>query len=151
MSSQGLEGTEMASDILSIDIGGSSVKVGLFSSKVFEFSRGLSQRLPEVRILGRTFAQVKDAVFEAINSALTNGLSFQSIAISTSGSVSEDGVVISSGHFIDYERIDWRRLILPEFQAVARVNVFNDGKASAWAEYRYLGFDHNSGRGVIAS
>lgn len=132
------ERTAMSSVTLALDIGGSSVKVGLFSSETFASSRALSQRFGEVQILGRAFTDVKNAVFAAVSSALNVGPSFESVAISTTGSVDASGVVISAGHYTGYERIDWSQLLLPVFPAIKRVRVFNDGKASAWAEYRYL-------------
>jgi predicted NBD/HSP70 family sugar kinase len=40
--------------------------------------------------------------------------------------------------------VDWRAILRTEFPSLERVAVVNDGKASAWAEYRYLGGDDAS-------
>ena len=55
--------------------------------------------------MGRAFTDVKNAVFAAVSSALNVGPSFESVAISTTGSVDASGVVISAGHYTGYERI----------------------------------------------
>jgi predicted NBD/HSP70 family sugar kinase len=127
----------MPGDILALDIGGSSVKVGLFSPDVFTANRTLKRRMPEVPIAGKQFADVRKAVFHAVRVSLET-VEVERIGISTTGSVDADGIVKSAGHFAGYERIDWMSLLKPEFPALKDVRVSNDGKASAWAEYRYL-------------
>src|SRR5664280_892521 len=128
---------------LSLDIGGSSVKVGVFSRAHFDREKGLVQRLPAVPISGRQFDAVKSAVVEATARGLEQ-VQATSLGISTTGSVNSAGIVISAGHFVGYKMIDWSQVLRGEFPALERITVCNDGKASAWAEYRYFGSNSSS-------
>ncbi|MDW3224204.1 MAG: ROK family protein [Paracoccaceae bacterium] len=123
---------------LVLDIGGSSVKSGLFDKKTYTLQDPLDVRLDPISITGHKFSDVKEAVIYAVKVGLQTE-AITSVGISTTGSVWPNGVVKSAGHFEGYENIDWSKLIRSEFSAIKTVATENDGKASAWAEYKHFG------------
>lgn len=128
---------------LSIDIGGSSVKSGIFDSAEFSEKKPLQKRFEPQAIEGAHFDDVKSAVFKALRVGLASE-DISRIGISTTGSVWPNGVVKSAGHFEGYSEIDWGDLIRKEFDSVRSVAVENDGKASAWSEFSYFGAEDES-------
>ncbi len=57
------------------------------------------------------------------------------LAICTTGSVTQNGVVLKAGHFEGYENVDWAALLMPDNAGLTSVHVVNDGRASTWAEF----------------
>lgn len=123
---------------LVLDIGGSSVKCGVFDRENYTVQRPIDFRFDPVPITGDKFVDVKEAVFDAIQNGLRTE-SISSVGISTTGSVWPNGVVKSAGHFEGYENIDWSEIIRSKFDKIKNVATENDGKASAWAEYKHFG------------
>lgn len=133
----------MDAKILSVDIGGSSVKSGVFSRTHFSPEQPLVKNFEAIAIAGRKFTDVQTAVEAAIEIGLHECDRVTSVGISTTGSVGRDGVVKSAGHFDGYEMVDWSEILRARFPSLPSVTVENDGKASAWAEYSHFG-DGNS-------
>lgn len=126
----------MSDNVLCVDIGGSSVKSGLFSPAQFSETKTLVDTSPVINIAGNSFIDVRDAVVRAIE-YIMRSTDAKRLGISTTGTVKPDGIVLGAGHFEDYEMIDWSAILRPLFPGLLSVNVVNDGKASAWAEYSY--------------
>jgi glucokinase len=131
-----MKGHDVNDKVLCVDIGGSSVKSGVFSPAQFKETRTLVDTSPIINIAGSSFADVRDAVVQAIEYVMRS-TDANRLGISTTGTVRPDGIVLGAGHFDDYEMIDWSAILRTSFPSLLSVNVVNDGKASAWAEYSY--------------
>jgi len=118
---------------LSIDIGGSSIKRGLFD--VVEARAILAHPLEPVGIDSRQFLALRAQVIEIVGEAVGAYGTALTVAISTTGAVDRSGVVLSAGHFIGYEDICWADILRGGYPRLEKVLVVNDGKAATWAEY----------------
>ena len=116
---------------IAIDIGGSSIKSCRVKQDEGSFS--LSSQVSTTPLKLNEFSEIKDIVFGICRKELKDGAD-PVIGISTSGSVDNNGTVISAGHFKNYCNIRWADLLAHEFGDV-RVCTVNDGRASAWGEY----------------
>lgn len=133
----------MTKPTLALDIGGSSVKSGLFNRDAYSADAPLLSRYEPVEIVGNSFADVRTAVISAVRNGLEESGATE-VGISTTGSVWPNGVVKSAGHFDGYQNIDWAEVLQGEFPDIQRVSTENDGKASAWAEFSYFGEEGGS-------
>jgi len=116
---------------IAIDIGGSSIK----SCRVKQVRNGfeLSSDVRTIPLSSNEFSEIKNIVLDICQNELENGAE-PVVGISTSGSVDNNGTVVSAGHFKDYCNVRWADLLACEFGDV-RVATVNDGRASAWGEY----------------
>lgn len=115
--------------VLTIDIGGSSVKHSIAAVS----DDGSSVELDLVgreELPSTSFADLKAVVQQIVG---RRGADELPIGISTSGSVDREGTVISAGHFEGYVDVDWRDHLIPNPEG--RLVVVNDGRAAAWGEY----------------
>jgi Transcriptional regulator/sugar kinase len=123
--------------ILALDIGGTAIKSGIFSQADFKKNKALLEVLNPVPMQEQSFDFIKKAVLEAVGNGLKK-YKITSISISTTGSVNEEGILLSGpDQFVGYEMINWSQILKQNFNSIQRVHVVNDGKASAWAEYSY--------------
>lgn len=123
--------------ILSLDIGGTAVKSGMFSSSTFKVDKTLLEIFPSIILKEKNFESIKSALFKSINYGLMKYRPI-SIAISTTGSVSKEGILLSGpDQLIDYKMVNWCKIVKERFDSIQDVYVTNDGKAATWAEYCY--------------
>lgn len=115
---------------LALDIGGSSVKWATRRSGSSALRVGLPIDLP-----GNSFLPLAEAIKDLVERIDAEAGPLRSVAISTTGSVDADGVVVRAAHFKDYERVDWGSLISNWSARSMPVRVVNDGIASTWGEY----------------
>ena len=116
-----------------VDIGGSSVKYGILEIGADNLSLSFPAR--SIELPSRDFADLKKVVFSAVRDIRSTSR-IEAVGISSTGSVDAQGVVVSAGHFRDYKNVSWSEVLLAEFPELQRVWTTNDGRASAWAEYR---------------
>ena len=116
---------------IAIDIGGSSIKSCRVKQDKSSFC--LSSDVCTTPLQSNDFYEIKDIVLSICRKELKDGVE-PVIGISTSGSVDNDGTVISAGLFKNYCNVRWVDLLTREFDSV-RVCTINDGRASAWGEY----------------
>lgn len=132
--------------ILSLDIGGSSIKYALIDVN----GDGIkAQSSPATRKLStRNFEELEQHV---IDIAYRNQ-NVETIGISTTGSVDENGIVLNAGHFIGYSNIDWQKILSTYLKKNINVYVLNDGRASTRAEYQqYVSSSQNFAHIVVGT
>ncbi len=118
-------------NLIAIDIGGSSIKS--CRVKHVESTFCLASQVKTTNLASNEFSEIKETVLRICQNELDNGAE-PIIGISTSGSVDNNGTVISAGHFKSYCNIRWADLLAQKFGNV-QVCTVNDGRASAWGEY----------------
>ncbi len=123
----------MAKSILAIDIGGSSVKSCILSCNPESFE--INIRYPAVKLPSNDFSDLNEIVCELVSKALMDVTDISAIGISTTGSVDNQGTVVSAGHFNGYVNVSWKEVLMSAHNSIEEVVVLNDGRASAWAEY----------------
>jgi glucokinase len=123
----------LGSAALAIDIGASSVKSAIVTR---EPDWQLVERFDTMPVPVRTFASLSEVVIAAAKRAIAARPDLCRIGISTTGSVSPDNIVLSSGFYQGYERADWRRVLGDACGSrVEAVRVMTDGRAAAWGSY----------------
>ena len=120
--------------IFSFDIGGSSIKHGLV--EIENGHRFNLVRKGIAKLTSNNFDELKDNIIDILKQAIDEHKELNTIAISTTGSVNLEDIVISAGHFKDYKNVSWRNIITSQFERIKTVTTVNDGRASAWAEYK---------------
>lgn len=119
--------------VLAIDIGASSVKAALVTSRD---GWEISHRLDPIDIHTRTFEELRAAVERTCDAALKVEPSITRAGISTTGSASPEDVVISSGFYSGYAGIRWLGLLSHHTAGrISVVRVLNDGRAAAYGCY----------------
>ena len=116
---------------IAIDIGGSSIKSCRVKQDGRSFS--LSSQVSTISLKSNNYLEIKEIVLDICRAELKKGAE-RIIGISTSGTVDNNGTVISAGHFINYCNVRWVDLLTFELGNV-QVCTVNDGRASAWGEY----------------
>ncbi len=126
-------------NILALDIGGSSIKFGIVN---------ISSGKPTVSILGNPvklqsnqFAEVENKVVQLVDDLTNKYKDVKIVGISTTGSVDTKLTVLNAGHFEGYKNISWGNILKRKFSQIEFVHTANDGKASAWAEYKSNEFE----------
>lgn len=119
--------------VYALDIGGSSLKHALI--RVSEKHADIIKRFESVIFRSNTFSDLLEVVKTSVGMILKNENSLNTVAVSTTGAVGKDGIVINAGHFKNYTNISWELILKQEFKQITKVVTANDGKASAWAEY----------------
>lgn len=134
------------SPVLGIDIGASSVKSALVASDADDWR--IEERLPTIEIHTRTFDELRAAVIATATRALASASTLSAAGISTTGSASRDGIVISSGFYSGYAGVDWSDILRSASGGrIERTHVLNDGRASAYG--CYLADDRARGRDLV--
>lgn len=125
-------------NVIAIDIGGSSIKSGLF--RFNEGGPGDIQHPGTLALDSRTFEAIHATVHQSIQRlAPFCETGDVGVGISTSGSVDKNEVVVSAGHFSGYENVNWGQIVSESYPYISHVAVANDGRASALGEF--LSFD----------
>jgi glucokinase len=119
--------------IFAMDIGGSSIKQALIDPT--NKSNPVFKRFETKYHKTSNFKDLKQLVLRLVKNVISNQVEIETVAISTTGGVNRDGIVISSGFFSGYSNISWEAIINASYKEVKHVFVINDGRASAWAEY----------------
>lgn len=124
--------------VLTFDIGGSSIKQSIVSIAGGRCSS--FERFSPIQLHTRKFSELEVAVNSVVRMSLDANSGIDRIAISTTGSVDNDGIVINAGHFDDYKNVDWDLVVRDgaDINSGVEVHVLNDGRASAIAEYSEL-------------
>ncbi|MGW4413059.1 ROK family protein [Nonomuraea sp. NPDC004702] len=121
-------------NIYALDIGGSSIKHGLI--KVAEHRARVMRRGVPVQCSSRKFADLRAAVLTIVAEQTSDRVPPQQhLAICTTGSVDEKGIVLNAGHFEGYVNIDWSSDLRQIFPHLSSIHVMNDGRSSTWAEF----------------
>lgn len=132
---------------LSVDIGGSGVKAAVINvvGNGFEFvdsPQVVALASKEFDDLGKIVTGLVDNFVEQHSGG--------NLAISTTGSVSADGIVLNAGHFSNYRGVNWSDIVRSDHDSrIRNVAVYNDGKASTWAEYSRVRNEHGSFAHVV--
>ncbi|HKO52146.1 MAG TPA: ROK family protein [Polyangiaceae bacterium] len=119
--------------IYALDIGGSTLKHALVEPAT-PIARIVNAFAP-VRLQSNRFGELENSVISAVGEVLGTHNHVKTIAISTTGVVSNDGIVVRAGHFADYANVSWDSVLRAKFPTITRVLTANDGKASTWAEF----------------
>jgi glucokinase len=90
---------------------------------------------PPLALKSRDFDDLKEQVSVSVLDIFNANSSVDTVAVSTTGFVDEEGTVLSAGHFSGYSNISWEKILGPLTSQLKRVLTVNDGRASAWAEY----------------
>lgn len=125
--------------ILTLDIGGSSVKSGVYDTEKKTIIK--DKTCAVIPIKQRTIASLESSVLKAVSYNIKNNSDIRHLGISTTGSVSTDSVVVKAGHFDGYENYSWENYLSVAGFNFDTVHVENDGRASAWAEFSALNDD----------
>ena len=118
-------------NIIGLDIGASSIKVGIVSKKDGIFTKIHGEE--KIALETNEFCELKEKIILLCKKKLEEGAN-AFVGISTAGSVDNNGVVVSAGNFKNYCNISWQELLAKELGSVT-VSTANDGRASAWGEY----------------
>lgn len=128
--------------IYSLDIGGSSVKQAIVNP--YDLDSPIMERLDTIALRSRQFSDLRLSILNALNENLPRFPFVNTVAISTTGGVNDiTGIVRNAGHFEDYKNVSWSRILRSNFPRLQKVYTVNDGKASAWAEYKNAGTKSN--------
>lgn len=119
--------------IHALDIGGSSIKHALVDTE--QEVGQIAQSFESLPLRSKDFNDLQDQVIEAVSMVYSSDKRVSTVAISTTGGVSEEGVVINAGHFKGYTNISWNSILKSRMRNIKNVFTNNDGKASTWAEY----------------
>lgn len=128
--------------VFALDIGGSSVKYGLVS--IQNGRARLNESIRSVPIEELTYPAVERAVRRAILALKEQGPEVPWLGVSTTGSVTPEGIVRSAGHFVDYRGVDWTKTL--SNSGLSCVRVYNDGFCATWAEFS----DRNASQASLA-
>jgi glucokinase len=119
---------------LTFDIGGSSVKVAVIEGGVQP--RITARPFDPIPLQRRHIDELRRIVLSTTAAALLDGPPIDRIAISTTGIVDTEGVVIDSGFITGYVRTSWAQTLEQSFPGRFEVvHVANDGDCAAWAEF----------------
>jgi glucokinase len=121
-------------EILSIDIGGSSIKYGIIEVDQQSHFSIMFQGNP-VTLESNLFADLENKVLGIADDMVSKYPSLKTIGICTTGSVNTNMIVRSAGHFRGYENISWKEILTTRFPTIDVVYTVNDGRSSTWAEY----------------
>lgn len=130
--------------LLGIDIGGSSVKVGLIvinKQGVVTLKRFEEQSYPS-SVANRSLHKSEITGEERIELALTliNSVTknekIDAIGVSTTGTVDKHGSIIDAQNE-SYVGINWPQILFERFHEDISLHIINDAKAAAWAEYEF--------------
>ena len=116
------------------DIGGSSLKHALVRIEKDAIAVVAEMGRP-IELRERSYSELRDSLLSTLGDALRHHPEVQALGISTTGSVSPQGVVLNAGHFTGYSQIDWRIVVKALFPEIKTVVTVNDGRAAAWAEF----------------
>lgn len=118
-------------NIVALDIGASSIKVGIVTRKGSYYDTIINEE--RIQLETNEFSELKAKVIEICRRKFEQGAE-RIVGISTAGSVDNNGIVVSAGNFKNYCNIYWQD-ILSEIFGDTIVETVNDGRASAWGEY----------------
>jgi Transcriptional regulator/sugar kinase len=116
---------------IAIDIGGSSIK-----SCLIENPGSSSPKINKIqthKLHINSFSEIERTVINICTALFRSGAD-KYVGISTSGSVDNNGTVVSAGNFKDYVNVHWGNILSKRFDGIT-VRTVNDGRASAWGEY----------------
>jgi len=119
--------------IYAMDIGGSSIKQSLIEST--STSNKIIRRMETAYHRTNEFDDLKFLVISLIGNTIKENKDLDVVAISTTGGVDRNGIVMSSGFFNGYANVSWEKIIKKSYTKIKYVHTMNDGRASAWAEY----------------
>jgi glucokinase len=118
--------------VIAVGIGASSVKAAILDAH----TRDVANRLPMVEIHARTFSELRSVVEQIVTDAMALDPVLQRIGISTTGSVSQDDVVMSSGLYSGYQNVNWLEILRTSSGGRIQVaRVLNDGQAAAYGSF----------------
>lgn len=119
--------------VYALDIGGSSVKHALIDTE--QDPGHFVRSYQSLQLKSRKFEDLKNQILASVRDVLAANTSVDTVAVSTTGGVDENGTVINAGHFEGYSNVSWEKILREQISQLQRVITMNDGKAATWAEY----------------
>jgi glucokinase len=119
--------------VLALDIGGSSIKYALV--RLSRHDAHIVTSFEPIPLVSNKFDDLREQVAACVSAGIGLAPEVRAVAVSTTGSVDQNGTVLNAGHFVGYSNVSWRDILLPRFPQLTKVVTVNDGKASTWAEY----------------